>query len=46
MDYEHLTKLMHALRIHKSFISESFTNHIHQTKQAIELLKHGLEEYF
>ncbi len=35
MGYGHVTKLMHVLRIHQSFISESFTNHTHQTSEQL-----------
>ena len=46
MGYRRLIKLVHASRNHQSFISKSFTNHTHQTKQAIELLKHNFKDYF
>src|SRR6266498_5188273 len=41
-----VTKLVHAPRNHQSFISESFTNHIHQTKRAIEFQRQKLSNEF
>ena len=43
MGYGLVTKLVHALRNHQSFISESFTNHTHQTKRATEFQKWAIE---
>ncbi len=43
MGYGRVTKLVHVLRNHQSFISESFTNHTHQTKQATEFQKRAIE---
>ena len=43
MGYRRITKLVHALRNHQSFISESFTNHTYQTKRATELQKQATE---
>ncbi len=43
MGYGRVTKLVHALRNHQSFISESFTNHTHQTKRATEFQKRANE---
>ncbi len=46
MGYGHVTKLMHASRNHQSFISESFTNHTHQTKRATEFQRQKLSNKF
>ena len=46
MDYGRVTKLVHALRNHQSFISESFTNHTHQTKRATEFQRQKLLNEF
>ncbi len=43
MGYGLVTKLVHALRNHQLFISESFTNHTHQTKRATEFQKQAIE---
>ena len=43
MGYRRVTKLVHAPRNHQSFISESFTNHTHQTKRATEFQKRVIE---
>ncbi len=46
MGYGCVTKLVHASRNHQSFISESFTNHTHQTKRAIEFQRQKLSSEF
>ncbi len=46
MGYGRVTKLVHVLRNHQSFISESFTNHTHQTKQATEFQRQKLSNEF
>ena len=43
MGYERVTKLVHTLRNHQSFINESFTNHTHQTKRVTEFQKRAIE---
>ncbi len=46
MGYGRVIKLVHALRNHQSFISESFTNHTHQTKRATEFQRQKLSNEF
>ena len=46
MGYGRITKLMHALRNHQSFINESFTNHTHQTKRETEFQRQKLSNEF
>ncbi len=46
IDFEHLTKLVYTLRIHQSFISESFTNHIHQISEQLNFESRNLLREF